>query len=141
MPKQVTLDGKSVPPPPRLHRDPNDPFFIALRQIAYKCLLDWWKKYHAGILRDVLISLVYEEIKAREFRGEWKYPIPKKETVRKRVNELLEEHVVGSPPKAFAVPIKLENCLTTIYFPHPELMPERDREEIYALIEEWKKQR
>jgi len=139
MPKQTTLDGTPIPPPPRLYRDPNEPFFRALRTVAYRVLVRWWREYGAGILRDTLINLTYAELKNMQLNGNWKYPMPKRETLRKRVNELLEKHVVGDPPLAFAVPIKLQSHTTTIYFPHPENMPEPDRSEIYKQIREWRR--
>ena len=153
---QTTLDGKIAEKamkklakvmmqresePPKLYRDPHQPYFEELREIAMQAITDWFANYHAPIPRDTLINKVYEIIKGRRLRGEWPYPIPRYDTIRRRINELIEPQIVGEPTPALAIEAEVLDRLTTLYFPNPLRVSPDKKKEVMEVLEEWKRAR
>ena len=151
---QTTLDGelakktvkkiarvmmsREEPPSPKIYRDPDSEYFWELRKIAFQILTTWFAEKRAPIPRDALINAVRAEVKGRLMRGEWDYPIPRWDTIRRRINDLLEERYVGSPPWAIAIEHKVGGKLMTFYFPHPLKVKPEKRGELEQVIKEWR---
>jgi len=133
--RRVLLGGEVEAP--RLYRDPGDPYFAAIRGIAEEVVSEWFAVYGAPIMRDALIKRVIEVIKGRRLRGAWPWPIPRYDTVRRRVNELIEPSVVGSPTPAIALEAKILGRWTTVYFPNPLRVRPEKRKQVLEVIREW----
>ena len=133
--RRVLLGGEVEAP--RLYRDPGDPYFAAIRAVAEEVVSEWFAVYGAPIMRDALIKRVIEVIKGRRLRGAWPWPIPRYDTVRRRVNELIEPSVVGSPTPAIALEAKILGRRTTVYFPNPLRVRPEKRREVLEVIREW----
>lgn len=124
-------------PAPRLYRNPDEPYFAALRKIAADIICEWFASRNAPILRDTLINRVYEVIKGKQLRGEWPYPIPRYDTIRRRINELIEPQVVGEPTPAIAIEANLLGRITTAYFPNPLRIAPEKRQQLLEVIRDW----
>jgi len=150
---QLTLDGelavkalekmrrvlmKRESPAPKIHRRPDDPYFQEIRRVAWEVVTEWFAERACPIPRDTLINLVFQKIKGMRLRGEWDYPIPRYDTVRRRINELLEEQYVGSPPPCIAIPATILDRETTVYLPNPLRVSPEKRKLVMEVIDEWR---
>ncbi|RLI95875.1 MAG: hypothetical protein DRP00_06180 [Candidatus Aenigmatarchaeota archaeon] len=134
--KDVLLK-RQTSPAPKLYRDPNDPYFAEIRKIAADIICEWFASKNAPILRDALINRVYEVIKGKQLRGEWPYPTPRYDTIRRRINELIEPQVVGEPTPAIAIEANILGRTTTAYFPNPLRVAPEKREQLLEIIRDW----
>ena len=134
--KDVLLK-RQTSPAPKLYRDPNDPYFAEIRKIAADIICEWFASKNAPILRDALINRVYEVIKGKQPRGEWPYPTPRYDTIRRRINELIEPQVVGEPTPAIAIEANILGRTTTAYFPNPLRVAPEKREQLLEIIRDW----
>ncbi|MCD6593134.1 hypothetical protein J7L00_03520 [Candidatus Bathyarchaeota archaeon] len=150
---QLTLDGelavkalekmrrvlmRKESPAPKIHRRPDDPYFQEIRRLAWETVTEWFAEKACPIPRDTLINLVFQKIKGMRLRGEWDYPIPRYDTVRRRINELLEEQYVGSPPPCIAIPATILDRETTIYLPNPARVHPSKRKQIMEILDDWR---
>ena len=134
--KNVLL-RRETPAAPRLYRNPEDPYFAALRKIAADIICEWFASKNAPILRDTLIKRVYDVIKGKQLRGEWPYPTPRYDTIRRRINELIEPQVTGDPTPAIAVEATIMERRTTVYFPNPLRIAPEKRRQLLEIIKDW----
>lgn len=123
---------------PAVYRDPDDPYFWELRKIAFEKLTTWFAEKRAPMPRDALIKAVRAEVKGRILRNRWPYPIPRWDTVRRRINDLCEEKYVGSPPWALAIEARIGGRVMTFYFPNPLKVKPEKRDELEQVIREWR---
>jgi len=133
--RDVLMEGESETP--KLYRNVFEPYFVAMRRIALDVVLEHFAVRAAPIPRDALINRVIEVIKGKRLKGEWPWPIPRWDTVRRRVNELLKADVMGYPPPALAVAAKIAGKWTTVYFPNPLRVHPSRRKRLLEVIKEW----
>jgi len=122
---------------PKLYRDPHEPYFAEIRKIAADIICEWFASKNAPILRDTLIKRVFDVIKGKQLRGEWPYPIPRYDTVRRRINELIEPQITGEPTPAIAIEATIMERRTTVYFPNPLRVAPEKRQQLLEIIRDW----